>query len=300
VTTMEGMPTRDVEQFEAERPRLLGLAYRLLSERSEAEDVVQDAWLAWSAADRDEIDRPEAWLTTVTSRIALDRMRSARHRHEEYVGPWLPEPTVQPPGTGDPEAHAELAESLTLGFLTMLESLAPLERVVFVLSDVYEVPFADIATMVGKSADACRQVASRARRRVREGRPRLDPPADANKVVAELLVAVATGDMDVVTSLLAPDVVLLSDGGPNRYAARRPVIGPDRVARLMVNLGKRVGDGRVEAAVVNGQPGVLFRDGQGRPFLLGEIEVADGMAWRIFFVLNPEKLTNVDIPADLL
>ena len=147
-----------------------------------------------------------------------------------------------PAADADPEAHAELAESLTLGFLTMLESLAPLERVVFVLADVYEVPFTDIATMVDKSADACRQVASRARRRVREGRPRLDPPADASKVVADLLLAVATADIDKVTSLLAPDVVLVSDGGAHRL--RRPPAGHRSRARRSLHGEPRQEDRR--------------------------------------------------------
>jgi RNA polymerase sigma factor (sigma-70 family) len=283
--------------FEAERSALFGLAYRLLGSRAEAEDVVQDAWLTWAAADRSQIERPGAWLSRTTSRLALDRLRSARHRREEYVGPWLPEPlrTDGPVtlGVGDPADQAVLADSLTLGFLTVLEKLDPVERVVFVLADVYAVPYAEIAPLVGRSVEACRQVASRARRRLQDERPRIDPIDDARPVVGQLLAAVAAGDIELVTSLLAPDVVCLSDGGPNRHAARRPVVGPERVARFLVNLGKRALEGGwVEPALINGQGGVIIREADGTPFLVMEVEVVDGLASRLHGIVNPDKLAD--------
>jgi RNA polymerase sigma-70 factor (ECF subfamily) len=288
-----------IAAFEGERPALVGLAYRLLGSRTEAEDVVQDAWLAWAGADRAAVDRPGAWLSRTTSRLALDRLRSARHRRETYVGPWLPEPLLTEPSAAslagsDPESHAVLADSLTLGFLRVLERLEPVERVVFVLADVYAVPYAEIAPLVGRSVEACRQVASRARRRLHDERPRLDPLEDARPVVGRLLAAVGAGDIDLVTSLLADDVVMLSDGGANHHAARRPVVGPDRVARLLVNLGRRALEGGwVEPAVVNGQGGAVVRHADGTPAFVFEVEVVDGRASRLHAIVNPAKLGHL-------
>ncbi|HET6875489.1 MAG TPA: sigma-70 family RNA polymerase sigma factor, partial [Acidimicrobiales bacterium] len=173
------------EPFEAARPRLLGLAYRMLGSRADAEDVVQEAWLRWHSSDQTGIARPEAWLTTTTTRLALDRLRTVRRRREEHLGPWLPEPILTVPG---PEDVVELAETLTLGFLTLLDRLDPLERAVVLLADVFDVDFADIAESVGRTPAACRQIASRARRRLRgAGRERV---ADhERRIVGELLAA---------------------------------------------------------------------------------------------------------------
>lgn len=284
-------PTIDRE-FEAERPRLLGVAYRITSSRAEAEDVVQDAWLRWERTDRARIERPAAWLTTVTSRLALDRLRSAQHRRETYIGPWLPDPVSTEPG---PAARAEMAESLSLGFLTVLERLAPVERVVFLLADVFGVPFDEIAEVVDRSPTACRQVASRARQRVRAGRPRFSPTdAEAWEVTEAFLGAVALGDIDAVMALLAPDVVHLSDGGPDHHAARRPVVGPDRVARLMINLTRRhLRDGvSVTPCEVNGQPGVVVEEGENTLLALA-CSVVEGRIERVWAVVNPEKTAAI-------
>jgi RNA polymerase sigma-70 factor (ECF subfamily) len=230
-----GVSPTPTDVFERERPRLIGLAYRMLGTVTDAEDVVQDAWLRWQTVRTDQLERPEAWLTTVTTRIALDLIGSARRRRETYVGPWLPEPLVSPAG---PEETAVMADSLRLGFLTVLDALKPVERAVFLLADVFGVPFAQIADTVGKSETACRQIASRARRRVRQPAPDRDP--GANRVVADaLLAAIGSGDIDQVLSHLAPDVVCVADGGAGRRAARRPVVGADRVSRLLVNLAQR-------------------------------------------------------------
>jgi RNA polymerase sigma-70 factor (ECF subfamily) len=230
-----GVSPTPTDVFERERLRLIGLAYRMLGTVTDAEDVVQDAWLRWQTVRTDQLERPEAWLTTVTTRIALDLIGSARRRRETYVGPWLPEPLVSPAG---PEETAVMADSLRLGFLTVLDALKPVERAVFLLADVFGVPFAQIADTVGKSETACRQIASRARRRVRQPAPDRDP--GANRVVADaLLAAIGSGDIDQVLSHLAPDVVCVADGGAGRRAARRPVVGADRVSRLLVNLAQR-------------------------------------------------------------
>lgn len=283
---------RGDDDFVAERPRLLGLAYRITGSRAEADDVVQDAWLRWQGSDRDAIVSPPAWLTTVTSRIALDHLRRAQRSREAYVGPWLPEAASPEPG---PDDRAELAESVTIGFLAVLERLGPVERVVFLLADIFAVPFDEIAVVVDKTPEACRQVASRARRRVGEERPRFTPTDDeAWRVAVAFLTAAAEGDIEAVTALLAPDVVEVSDGGAHHYAGRRPVVGPHRVARLMVNLSARVPPAAtVIPRLVNGQPGAVVLDGD-RVVLAVVCSVADGRVDRIWSLVNPDKTATLD------
>jgi RNA polymerase sigma-70 factor (ECF subfamily) len=280
----------------AERPRLVGLAYRITGSRVDAEDVVQGAWERAQRAGPAGIDRPAAWLTTVVARLALDQLRSAQRRRETYVGPWLPEPVPTEhvrarPAAGDPAEMAELAESLTFGFLRLLEALSPVERVVFVLAEVFGMPFPEIAVVVDRSPDACRQIASRARRRVRDdGRSHRAPP-DAAKVADDLVVALGTGAVDRVLELLAPDVVLLSDGGAAARAARRPVVGADRVSRLLLNLARR-GLGvaaTFRRAELNGAPGMVALAGD-TPILAMAAVVEDGRVTTIYSVVNPDKL----------
>jgi RNA polymerase sigma-70 factor (ECF subfamily) len=283
------------ELFEAQRPRLLGIAYRMVGSLVDAEDIVSEAWVRWYAADRTDIVSPEAWLTTVTTRIAIDWLRSARHNREEYVGPWLPEPVVAEAG---PEERAELADSLTLGFLTMLDRLDPVDRAVFLMADVFAVPYADIADAVEKSPEACRQIASRARRRLRH--PQRRARTTDRRVVDELLVALWMGDMDAVLARLAPDAVCITDGGANRTAARRPVVGASRVARFLANLTERYHDQlTITAVTVNGEPGIVGR-------LDGQIDfVAAFEMWRdvvvtVRLVRNPDKLRLVERAKPLL
>ena len=285
--------TADV--FEQARPRLLGLAYRMLGTIADAEDVVQDAWLRWQQADRVAIESPPAWLTTVTTRLALDRVRAAQRRREDYVGPWLPEPIALDRG---PEESAELSESLTLGFLVMLDELAPVERAVFLLADVFGVPYREIAASVGRSEAACRQIASRARRRVHGAAPRR--PADADRdVIQAFLFALTVGDTEAAIARLAPDVLLLSDGGPTRRAARRPVVGADRVLRLLANLMKRYSATMaVETATLNGEPAILVSD-DGELDNAIVFEVEDGLLTRIHVMRNPDKLAHVGSPVAL-
>jgi RNA polymerase sigma-70 factor (ECF subfamily) len=283
-----------VATFEGERDRLRGLAYRITGSRTEADDVVQEAWLRWDRSDQDAVERPGAWLTTVTSRIALDRLRAAQRTRESYVGPWLPEIAVS---EADPAERAELAESLTIGFLAVLERLGPVERVVFLLADVFAVPFDEIATVVDRSPEACRQIASRARKRVRQERPRFRATdEEAWRVAAAFLAAVQAGDIDRVLGLLAPDVVAVSDGGADHHAARRPVGGPDRVARLAINLTARTPSAMAfELRLINGQPGLLVTL-DGRPFLATAVEVVDGLVVGLYTVVNPDKLAAMDRP----
>jgi RNA polymerase sigma-70 factor (ECF subfamily) len=302
--------------FAAERPRLVGLAYRITGSRLDAEDMVQEAWLRSQRVGDAELDRPEAWFTTVVSRLALDHLKSARHRRETYVGPWLPEPVrtlpVQQLRAGvtpgavvaddDPAEVAAVAESLTFGFLRLLETLGPAERVVFLLADVFDTPYDEIAAVVDRTPEACRQLASRARRRVRAGDVRHDLPDDANVVVRSLLRAVAAGDVDRVISLMADDVVVVSDGGAEAYAARCPVEGSKRAARFMVNLAQRW-QNRVETEpmTINGEPGLVMRlHGHDELFLALAVEVRGGRATAIHAVRNPDKLAALDLGPEIV
>jgi RNA polymerase sigma-70 factor (ECF subfamily) len=287
-----------VDTFEAQRPRLLGLAYRLVGGRADAEDVVQEAWLRWSGVDESSIANPGGWLTTVTTRIALDRMRQVQRRREDYVGPWLPEPVST---ERTPEERAELAESLTLGFLVMLDRLSPLERAVFLLADIFAEPYSVIAEAVGKSEVACRQIASRSRRKIRSasaepGGVRPDSQPAPAELLQELMVALINGDEAEAVRLLDPDVVLVSDAGPSRHAARRPVVGAYRVHRLLTGGWRLLGfharptpesfpPARVE--VVNAGPAIVVDSPEGPIVVSGQAH--EGRITQIWIRLNPEK-----------
>jgi RNA polymerase sigma-70 factor (ECF subfamily) len=298
--------TRERDVFAEERPRLLGLAYRLMAERADAEDVVQEAWLRWSTADQAAIDNPQGWLTTVTSRLALDRLRAIRRRREVYVGPWLPDPVST---QRTPMETAELAESLTLGFLVLLDRLGPVERAVFLLADVFVEPFAVISEAVGKSEAACRQIAMRARRKVRSAAADEDgvrAPASA-ELLSELMVAVLSGDEEQAMHLLATDVVLLSDGGPSRRAARRPVVGPDRVLRLLAGGWRLFGFHSRPSptqwppsrlAIINASPTIVVDAPTGAVIISGEMR--DGLVTHIWVRLNPDKLSGLELPLEML
>lgn len=286
--------------FAVERPRLVGLAYRLLGSLADAEDTVQDAWIRWSRVDHAEIERPAAWLTTVVSRLGLDRLRARRRERTDYVGPWLPEPLVEPLAGDSPERAAELADSLSTAFLTMLEELSPEERLVVLLVDVFDEPFRSVAAMLDRSEESCRQLAVRARRKLRS---RPGPRATRGEQMAlasTFIGAVLSGDLEGVRSLLAADVVLLSDGGAHRHAARRPVVGVDRVSRFVVNLAARFDDrATMEPVWVNGSPGASISLG-GRPWLVAVVEVDDDRVSRCYIVNNPDKLALVGRPVDLM
>jgi RNA polymerase sigma-70 factor (ECF subfamily) len=298
--------TSATEVFEAERPRLARLAYRMLGTPDEADDVVQDAWLRWQMTTFDDIDNPAAWLTTTTTRLAIDRLTSARRRREVYVGPWLPEPLTIDPVAGatwaaqpamsavDPAVAAVGNESLELGLLRVFETLSPVERAVFLLHDVFGYPFEQISSIVDKTPAATRQIGKRARDRVRSGRPRLDAePADIGAWSAAFFGAVVGGDIDRLMSMLSDDVVHISDGGTERRAARRPVVGPERVARLLINLTNRSlsPDDELHWLRVNGQVGLyVVRDGG--PFMLTVIGWRDGNVTELLAILNPAKLSR--------
>lgn len=290
--------------FEAERPRLVGLAYRITGSLGDAEDIVQEAWLRLRRADPATVERPAAWLTTVVSRLALDHLKAARYQREVYVGPWLPEPVVGGPlasSSRGPEELAELAQSLTLGFLHLLEQLNPTERVVFILADVFDVPYREIAESVGKSEAACRQLASRARRRIRAAAPPVyRPPSDeVARTVGEMLAAVMAGDVDHLVGLLSTDAVLISDGGPRYRAARHPIVGAVRLARFMVNLARRLTEATFVPVSINGEYG-LVAEIDGRPFLAMAVHVDDGRVRNLHIIRNEEKLAGLRRRVDLV
>ncbi len=288
--------------FEAERQRLVGVAYRMLGSVAEAEDAVQDAWVRWQRLDpasQELIERPAAWFTTTVTRLALDRLKSAQRTREEYVGPWLPEPVLM---DADPADAAELGESLTLGFLTLLERLGPVERAVFLLVDVFGEPFAAVAETVGRSEETCRQIAHRARGRLRAERRRVDVrPGGRPDLVDAFLRAAALGDIDGLKQVLADDVVLVSDGGAKQHAARRPVIGVDRVARFVVNIAKRWlehSTSSVDLRAINGEAGAVMWFGD-RPFAVVTIESDEQRISSVRIINNPDKLSSLMEPHQL-
>lgn len=282
------------DPFDDERAHLQGLAYRMLGSMADAEDVVQESWLRWrglGAEGRAEVQRPAAWLTTTTSRLALDKLKSAQRQREEYVGSWLPEPVLT---DGDPALAIELAESLTLGFLAVLERLAPVERAVFLLADVFAEPYSAIAPVVDRSEEACRQIASRARRHVREDRQLFEPSAPRrDDLLNAFLAACAFGQVDDLRRVLSDDVVLVSDGGRDVHAARRPVVGVDRVSRLLCNIASRVpADSTISHHEVNGEPGLVFTRAH-RTAMVMVFEIRSNRIHAIRLVINPDKLSRL-------
>ena len=282
-----------VAVFEEHRRLLFSVAYRMLGTVADAEDIVQDAWLRWSGASRAEVEEPRAYLIRIVTNTAIDRLRSARVRRESYVGPWLPEPILTSPDVAE---DVELAESVSLAMLIVLETLSPLERAVFVLREVFGFSHAELATTLGRSEASVRQVAHRAREHVSERRPRFAPdPAEQRRVTEEFLSAALGGDLERLLTVLAPDVVLVSDGGGKRSAARRPIVGAEKVARFTVAIGARSYDGvKVEemeftAAHVNGVPALLAH-GAGEVLSALALEVVNGRVKTVHIIANPDKL----------
>jgi RNA polymerase sigma-70 factor (TIGR02957 family) len=293
--------------FDRHRRLLFSVAYQMLGSVADAEDVVQDTWLRWSAADRSEVTDERAYLVRITTRLALDRLGSARARRESYVGPWLPEPllTGAPPVASaprdpEPEEAVELGEQVSLALLVVLETLSPAERAVFVLREVFAMSVAEVAGALGRSEAAVRQMAHRAREHVQARQPRFDTDKRAQREVTERFFdAVGGGDLDALLEALAPDVVLISDGGGRTRAALRPIIGADKVARWLVAIarqGASIPDLRMEVAEVNGWPAVVGWSGA-EPFGSISLAVADGRIEQVLVVVNPDKLTGLVLPS---
>ena len=275
------------ERFARARPRLLRLAYSELGDFGEAEDIVQEAWLRLERSDADAIKNLDGWLTTVVARLALDRLQSARARRETYVGPWLPEPLV----TEDPADQVTLDETVSYALLTVLEQLSPAERTAFVLHDVFDLPFGDIADVVGRTPEAVRQLASRARRHVRSGGPRFAASrAEHDRAVRAFAQAVAEGNLESLVAVLDPDVVWTSDGGGLASAARSPLHGGERVARAWAALSRRLFE-PIEVHL-NGRLGVVFPSRDGHRAALSFV-VSHGRITRIDAIRNPQKLQHI-------
>ncbi|MEO6714820.1 MAG: sigma-70 family RNA polymerase sigma factor [Mycobacteriales bacterium] len=282
-----------VAAFDEARPQLFAVAYRLLGTVTDAEDVLQDAYLRWQGADRRDVESPAAYLTTIVTRLCLDVLKSARVQREVYVGPWLPEPLIDA-ATG-PAETAEMADSLSMAFLVLLESLTPLERAAFVLRQVFGYEYAELAAVLDRDEAACRQLVSRAKSHVESRRPRATASrSDGERLVTEFLTACATGDVDGLMDMLAPDVVLRSDGGGVVSAARRPIYGADDVARFMVGVTKQGArtDFTVDLARINGDPGCVVRIGGDVAFVMS-LDVLDGTIAGVHVVRNPAKLTHL-------
>jgi RNA polymerase sigma-70 factor (ECF subfamily) len=297
--------TDDLAAFDRHRRLLFTLAYQMLGSVSDAEDTVQDAWLRWSAADRGEVADPRAYLVQVTSRLALDRLGSARARRESYVGPWLPEPLLTGPGVEpvgsapaapDPTDAAELSEQVSLAMLLVLETLSPTERAVFVLREVFGMPFAEVAGALDRSEAAVRQTAHRAREHVQARRPRFDADRRIQKEVTErFFAACAGGDVEALMSALAPGVVLISDGGGKAKAALRPITGADKVARFLLGIvaqGLEIPDMRTEIAEVNGSAAIVAWVGS-EPLVSVSLVAGEGGIEQVLVVRNPDKLAGL-------
>lgn len=292
---MSGEGADALATFEHERRRLHALAYRMTGSVADADDICQEAWLRWDAADRRDIAEPAAYLTTIVTRLALDRLGSAARRRETYVGPYLPEPVVDASPRPTEEA-AELADSLTFSFLVLLDELAAEDRAALLLHDVFGYSFGEAAAAMGSTPAAVRQRASRARRRLAEGHHRPERTATTiSRRLDGLLEAVAGGDVAGVMAVMAPDVVMLTDGGANRRAARHPVRGADAVTRFIVNLMQRGSDYSLGVATVNGLPGLVLFDGDELDSVVGLELDTEGLVAQIFVQRNPDKLAHVSL-----
>jgi RNA polymerase sigma-70 factor (ECF subfamily) len=273
------------------RPYLFSIAYRMLGSVAEAEDVVQETFLRYEESGV-EAESPKSYLATVTTRLAIDQLRSARARREVYPGEWLPEPLVE----DEAARHAETADTLSLAFLHLLEKLSPVERAVFLLREVFDYPYDEVAEIVGKSPDNCRQILVRAHRHIEEGRRRFDVSREEREEIARrFLAAWEEGATDELVELLAPDATVYGDGGGKAPAVPVPLVGAERVAKALIGWGRQAHErGFVHrAAVVNGEPGVVFYDEQGVVLWVAGLEIAEGIVVAVRSILNPDKLAHL-------
>ncbi|TDQ53273.1 RNA polymerase sigma-70 factor [Actinorugispora endophytica] len=289
-----GTATGGLAEFQSARPRLFGIAYRILGSATDAEDVLQETWIHWQGADRTAVRNPTAFLSTITTRLALNAATSARARRVSYVGPWLPEPVL----TGhDPALGAERAEAVELGLLMLLQRLTPNERAAFLLREAFDYPHGEIADILGTSEANARQLARRARAHVDRERAGQVPAAEHDRLLRAFLAAARTGDLDRLKALLSEDVVFYSDGGGVVSAARRPVTGRDQVARFLAGVMRKLGK-PVSSDLVNANGREAFTLARGDSVLvLGAIDAAPSGVRRVYFVRNPAKLGAVRPPS---
>ena len=292
-------PTDDVaDVYVGLRPLLFSIAYRMLGSVSEAEDILQEAFVRYqrALAEDSAVESPKAYLSAVVTRLAIDHLKSARVRRETYVGEWLPEPLVTDAGADDPADHAELADSVSMSFLLLLERLTPVERAVVILHDVFGYDFAEVGRIVGRTPATGRQHAVRARRFIADERPRFDASeAKRDELVDRFLAASEDGDMNGLIALLAADVEVHGDGGGKVPQWAQPIVGAEKVARMFATLARVMG--RIGASVarleVNGQPGLIFRGPRGGVFSVISFEVTDGQIATIRSIVNPDKLGHL-------
>ena len=282
--------------FEDYRTLMFSIAYRMLGSVMEAEDIVQEAYLRYQAVATDEIQYPKAFLSTVVTRLCLDHLKSAKTKREMYVGPWLPEPLLTE--TNDvwvsPAQQVNTMESISMAFLVLLESLTPAERAVFLLREVFDYDYEEIARIVDKSESTCRQVFSRAKKHITENRPRFEStPEEHQQMMLNFMAAIGEGEMDGLTNLLAEGVTLWSDGGGKVQAATRPIMGKDRVARFFLGIQRlRTPNMQLEVAQLNGKPAFIIRQGDGIRMVL-MLDVSHGKIQAIRSVGNPDKLQHL-------
>jgi RNA polymerase sigma-70 factor (TIGR02957 family) len=302
----EGPAGRSADEY---RPLLFSIAYGMTGSVGDAEDIVQDAFLGLARAQRSGtvVEEPKAYLATAVTRLAINYLKSARVRRESYVGDWLPEPIVVPAGAGEPAEHAELADSLSMAFLVLLETLSPVERAVFMLREAFGYGYADVARITGKTEVNCRQIFARARQRIGAARNVTPEPgqsarrAEGEALARQFFEAAAGGDLDALLETLAPDVVLHGDGGGKAMAIGQPMHGRERVARMLAGIFRR---GRnmnasVRLAWVNGQPGAVAYDAEGRVVAVFALDIADGVVQAIRSVVNPDKLGHLGPVSDV-
>ncbi|WP_299042754.1 RNA polymerase sigma factor SigJ [uncultured Tateyamaria sp.] len=279
-----------VDQFEAQRPMLMALCYRMLGERAAAEDAVQDTWLKWSTADHARIQTPAAWLRTAATRVAIDSLRRAKTRRETYVGPWLPEPLIVDDTTAEDDfAHAQDCE---LALLWIMDTLPTSERAAFVLREAFDASYDEIAQTLGKSEAACRQLVSRAHRRVAQATPDLSQPAGKRAAqISGFLAAIANNDLDAAKTYLAPDAVSISDGGAKARAARRPLVGPDDIIAVSHAVTQKLGTTLTPTPVTaNGHPALMLMEGTRVHALVSAALNAAGQICWMYTMRNPDKL----------
>jgi RNA polymerase sigma-70 factor (ECF subfamily) len=284
----------DAAEFDAHRPYLFAVAYRMLGSAADAEDIVQEAYVRWSAQPRDDVAAPRGFLTKIVVRLCLDELRSARARRESYVGPWLPEPLVV--DESDPADAAELSDTLSLAFLVVLEELAPAERAAFLLHDVFDYGYGEIAAMLDRQEPACRQLVSRARQRVGDRRHRFDADREKGRELAErFLVACSTGDVEQLMTVLADDVIVWTDGGGRAKAARNPIYGSAKSARFLAAVSQTIpATADVQLLAINGQPGLVIAEA-GAVTTAVALDVVDGRVVGVRVISNPEKLRGIRV-----
>ena len=304
MTEREENPAADpLAAFERERGRLFGIAYRMLGSVSEAEDVLQDAWLRWHGVEHSTVENPSAYLVSLVTRLSIDTLGAARNRLTDYVGPWLPEPLVgraaahySVSNNDDPAALQERADDLSIAFLLLLERLTPVERAVFLLRESFDFNYREIAGIVGKTEENCRQIDRRARKRLEEGRrPVPADPAEHDRLLQGFLRALKDGDLEGMVSLLAHDATLYSDGGGKARAALKPVPGGASIARFLLGIWRQAPpDWEARLVQVNGQPGFLNLIG-GHLLNVVSFRAEEGLIREIYIVLNPDKLGRVGV-----